>query len=442
MSLPGRIYVNLVAFVVLFAVLVLWASNSVLNPGGFDSTYPVAVEFEDATGLRSGVEVTFRGVRVGEVDGVTVEPGFALADLRITADQTLPIDSTFAVRRRSAVGEPYVAIEPPAGWDGTGPLIPTSGAVHRTAASRSPLAYGQLFDAADALLAEVDDDDLGTVFDELASALGGRGDELRRIIRGTSDVSATLADDIDVLDTLTDELTGLTSILADEAPTIGASLDDLDLLVGAIADSRADIELLLDDVPPLAERVLALLTASEASLRCGQHSSAVIGEALGDPKAIAEISRLLRAAETAASVIPQAVLEFPDGRYLSGTFGFAPGELVEYDEFAAFEQPPSLVGCANVSTSEPDGLDGSTLDSVEGIAGAEGAPLPPETATAPVEDASTALDLDAPQEPGLPLAVLLAGTLGALAITLVVGSRVVPMLWGRRREEDHDDRTR
>lgn len=440
MSLPGRIYANLAAFVVLFTVLVLWASNSVLNPGGFDSTYPVAVEFDDATGLRSGVEVTFRGVRVGEVDGVTVEPGFALANLRITADRTLPIDSTFAVRRRSAVGEPYVAIEPPDGWDGSGPAIPTSGDVHRTAASRSPLAYGQLFDAADALLAEVDSDDLGTVVEELATALGGRGDELRRIIRGTSDVSATFAGDIDVLETLTDELTGLTAILADEAGTIGASLDDIDLLVEAIADSRGDIELLFDDMPPLTDRVLALLTASEASLRCGQRSSAVIGAAMGDPKVIAEISRLLRAAETAASVIPQAVLEGPDGRYLSGTFGFAPGELVEYDEFATFEQPPSLDGCPTASPNQLDGLDGSTLDAAEGITGGEGQPLPREATTVPVEDASTAIDLDATQEPGVPLAFLLAGALGALAIVLVVGSRLVPMLWRRRREEeDHGD---
>ena len=107
MTLPRRIYINLLAFVVLFGVLVIWASDSVLDPGGFDRTYPVRVQFPDATGLRSGVEVTFRGVRVGEVDGVDVAAGSATARLSIDSDRELPLESTFAVRRRSAVGEPY-----------------------------------------------------------------------------------------------------------------------------------------------------------------------------------------------------------------------------------------------------------------------------------------------------------------------------------------------
>lgn len=440
MSLPRRVYLNLVAFVALFAVLLLWAIDSVLDPASFGDTYPVAVEFADATGLRSGVEVTFRGVRVGEVDGVDVESGFALAKLEISSDRSLPIESTFVVRRRSAVGEPYVAVEPPDGWDGSGPLIPTSGDVHRTESSRSPLAYGQLFDAADALLAEVDEDDLGTVIDELAAAFGGRGDELRRIIRGTGDVSATFADEIDVFDTLTVELADLTAILADEAETIGASVDDLDLLVGAIADSRADIEMLLDDVPPLAARVSLLLDASEASLRCGQRSSAVIGEALGDPQTIDQISRLLRAAETAASVIPKAIFDGPDGRYLSGTFGFAPGEFVDYEEFEEFAQPPSLDGCPEISTGPPDGLEASDLDSVDSLTGGGGMALPTESSPTPAEEVSSPSDLGSGQDSGLPTVVVLAASLGALAVTLIIGSRVVPALWRRRRdEEDHVD---
>src|SRR5699024_3565183 len=132
-------------------------------------------------------------------------------------------------------------------------------------------------------------------------------------------------------------------------------------LVQAIAESRDDIDWLLDDAPPLASRVSELLGASEASIRCGQRSSATVGAAVGAPDVVAQISRLLRAADTAATVIPKAIFDGPDGRYLSGTFGFAPGEFLEYDEFAEFDEPPPLTGCPDVRSPAPEGLVDSDL---------------------------------------------------------------------------------
>ena len=438
MSLPRRIYINLLAFVVLFVVLVAWASNSVLDPGGFDRTYPVAVEFADATGLRMGVEVSFRGVRVGEVDGVDIGAGNATARLSISAERELPLESTFVVRRRSAVGEPYVAVEPPPEWDGTGPVIPSTGPVHLAVSSRSPLAYGALFDAADALLAEVDERELDIVVSELATALGGRGDELRRIIRGTSEVAGTFAADTDVLDTLAMELSGITGILADESTTIGASIDDLDLLVEALADSRDDIDRLLVDAPPLATRVSELLGASEASIRCGQRSAATVGAATGTPEVVAQISRLLRAADTAATVIPKAVFDGPDGRYLSGTFGFAPGELVDYDEFLDFDTPPALDGCPDVRSPSPAGLVDSDLDA--GGSGQRTEPEKPGADSLPPQDET--IDLASEVDDGtesrsyLPL---IAALLGGLAIVLAAGARLIPLLWRRREQKEDSD---
>ena len=435
MSLPRRIYVNLVAFVALFVVLVVWASGSVLDPGGFDRTYPVRVQFADATGLRPGVEVTFRGVRVGEVDGVDVSAGNATARLSIDATRELPLESTFAVRRRSAVGEPYVAVEPPSGWDGSGSVIPSTGPAHLAISSRSPLAYGALFDAADALLAEVDERELDVVVSELATALGGRGDELRRIIRGTSEVAGTFAAETEILDTLATELTGLTGILADESTTIGSSIDDLDLLVEALSDSRDDIDRLLVDTPPLATRVRTLLAASEASIRCGQRSAATVGAATGTPDVVAQISRLLRAADTAATVIPKAIFDGPDGRYLSGTFGFAPGELVEYEEFPGFDSPRAVDGCPEVPSPTPEGLVDRATDA--GAAGDRSDAAGPDPDALPPRDEAIDLasDVDDATDTVSPLP-LIAALLGGLAVLLAASARLIPLLRRRRSKDD------
>ena len=219
--------------------------------------------------------------------------------------------------------------------------------------------------------------------------------------------------------------------------TIGASIDDLDLLVGALADSRGDIDRLLVDAPPLATRVSALLGASEASLRCGQRSVATVGAVTAAPEVIGEISRLLRAAETAATVIPQAILEGPDGRYLAGTFGFAPGEFVEYDEFLEFDAPRALDGCAEVRTPAPDGLVDSALD--VGVSGGrtDAADPVPDELPSDEEPIDLAADVDDTTE-SRSLLPLIAALLGGLALVLAAGSRLIPVLWRRKSKEDPD----
>src|SRR3546814_16774390 len=57
--LPRRIYVNLGAFVVLFVVLMVWAVVGIIRPAALQATYPLRLAFEDATGLRPGVEATY-----------------------------------------------------------------------------------------------------------------------------------------------------------------------------------------------------------------------------------------------------------------------------------------------------------------------------------------------------------------------------------------------
>jgi len=373
--LPRRIYLNLAAFALLFVVLAAWAAINVIRPDILRDTYRVQARFAEATGLRPGVEVTFRGVRVGDVAGVDLEPGAALVGLDIDSRHQLPLDATAAVRRRSAVGEPYVAIDPPPEWERGGPTMPTSGHVIPVESTSTPLAYGDLFAAADELLTNVDRGDLHTVVSELATALGGRGDELRRIITNSADVASTFADGGTELDRLAVELTALTSTLADTSATIAESTDDLTTLVESLSSRAADIEALLDRTPPLAAQVDAILEASYFQLQCGLEASGTIAAVMGNDETIAQITRLLRAAETAAVVIPQAVYEGPDGRYLSGTFGFAPGELVEYPEFPQFDAPRDVAVCPTGTPPAPAGLQDSPVDGAETATSA-----PPATA--------------------------------------------------------------
>lgn len=361
--LGRRIYLNIAAFFVLFAALSVWAAQNVLRPASLADTYEVEANFTEATGLRSGVEVTYRGMRVGSVGKVALAPDGATVRLDIDADRALPLESTATIRRRSAVGEPYVAIDPPP--DPSGSTMPTDGThVLDVESTTTALAYGDLFDAADELLASVDPDDLDTVVGELADALRGRGDELHDLLGRTSEVTSTLAEGGDKLDRLAGELTALTGVLAEKATTIADSTDDLGLLVDSLAASADDVNTLLDTTPGLARQVDALLEASYSDIGCGLAATGRISEVVGEDRTIAQIVRLLRASQTAAVVIPKAVLDGPDGRYLSGTFGFAPGEPVEYPEFQTFEEPRDVAGCDQAAVPDVGGLVSSPIDGV------------------------------------------------------------------------------
>ncbi|MDE0805146.1 MAG: MCE family protein [Acidimicrobiales bacterium] len=361
--LERRVYLNIAAFLALFALLSTWAVQNVIRPASLADTYVVEANFSEATGLRSGVEVTYRGHRVGTVGSVSLAAESATVRLDVDSDRALPLDATATIRRRSAVGEPYVAIDPPA--DPSGATMPTDGThVLDVDSTTAALAYGDLFDSADELLSAVDEDDLDTVVSELADALRGRGDELHDLIGRSAEVTSTFAARGDDLDRVATELTALTGVLADKATTIADSTDDLGLLVDALAASADDVNVLLDTVPTLAAQVDALLEASYFDIACGLASTGEISAVVGDPRTIAQIVRLLQVSESAAVVIPKAVVDGPDGRYLSGTFGFAPGELVDYPEFETFEDPRTVAGCDQGTVPGPEGLAASPLEDV------------------------------------------------------------------------------
>jgi phospholipid/cholesterol/gamma-HCH transport system substrate-binding protein len=417
--LGRRIYLNIAAFFVLFAALSVWAVQNVLRPASLDDTYEVEANFTEATGLRSGVEVTYRGMRVGSVGKVALAPQSATVRLDIDADRELPLDSTATIRRRSAVGEPYVAIDPPP--DPSGSTMPTDGThVLDVESTTTALAYGDLFDAADELLASVDPDDLDTVVGELADALRGRGDELHDLLGHTAEVTSTFAAGGDELDRLAVELTALTGVLADKATTIADSTDDLGLLVDSLAASADDVNSLLDTTPRLAGQVDALLEASYFDIGCGLAATGRISEVAGDERTIGQIVRLLRASRTAAVVIPKAVLDGPDGRYLSGTFGFAPGEFVDYPKFQSFEDPRTVAGCDQGTVPDAGGLVSSPIEAVPDVGrGGDGGRGDEGTAAGPLEGDETSSDR-AFDDIGGPWALALAVAAALVGAALLV----------------------
>src|SRR5690606_15039418 len=202
-----RVVVNLVAFALLFVLLASWAIRNVVKLDQIERPYEIVAEFESSPGLQPNVEATYLGVSVGSVDSVRLADGHVRVVIDINRGVEIPEGISAAVRRKSAVGEPYIALDPAEGASEAPLIDPSAGYTVPLERTSIPLSYGQLFSSVDELVSAVPAEDLGVVLHELATALDGRGAELREIIAGSEAITTTLATRSESLDELASDLT-------------------------------------------------------------------------------------------------------------------------------------------------------------------------------------------------------------------------------------------
>lgn len=79
-----------------------------------DHYYTLNAKFTSATGLKSGSNVEIAGVRIGQVDDVTLEPvmKIALVKMKIEKEIELQDDSIASVKTSGLIGDKFVQITP------------------------------------------------------------------------------------------------------------------------------------------------------------------------------------------------------------------------------------------------------------------------------------------------------------------------------------------
>ena len=78
--------------------------------------YTVKSEFVDSGGIFQGAEVTYRGVKVGQVSALDLTRSGVDVMLSIEkSEDKIPADTIAVVGNKSAVGEQYVELQPQSG---------------------------------------------------------------------------------------------------------------------------------------------------------------------------------------------------------------------------------------------------------------------------------------------------------------------------------------
>ncbi|RJL34309.1 MCE family protein [Bailinhaonella thermotolerans] len=336
-----RILVNLIFFAILGVVMAIWAVTSIVKIDALRQPFRVQAEFVSSPGLFKDGEVDYLGVRVGKIGEVRLATGKVVVGLDIDRGVRLPRNLTAEVRRKSAIGEPYIELSPPAkeaasGVLAAGDLIP----LERTTV---PLDYQRLFQGISKVLSAVEPEDVRTVVHELSVGLEGREQSVRDIIGDAHDLTDTLAREAPLLDELSVELTGFADVLARNRVDIGQILDNNAVFTGAVKDSRRDLSSFLDNSPSLLAKVNNLLDRSRPGLSCVLAAAGTKTTSVFTPATQRNLNRALRSIPTLQGLVRDITEELPDGPYARSAFIFSvPGGPMAAPERPAPRAAPAV----------------------------------------------------------------------------------------------------
>jgi len=213
------------------AVLALGACDiqTATAPGG-DLT--LHATFDDAQDLTRGHYVQMGEVVVGSVGDLELDGYRARARLDIVDGRDIPVGTRAVVRRTSLLGEHYVDLVAPEGFDPErGPFLEDDAEIEDTA---SQLDLEALAERASAVIGAIDGTAVASTVDAADAAIGGRGNSLNEALRTAGRVSGSLRSQQDAL-------AGAIDALAQLGATFGPRSDDLVALVDSVESTTRTV---------------------------------------------------------------------------------------------------------------------------------------------------------------------------------------------------------
>lgn len=249
--------VRIMAFLVLSAVGIVYISGSYL--GLVDRVlgrgFTMHATLPSSGGLFEGSEVTYRGVKIGEVRTMHVSKEGVLLDLAMNDKTELPLDSAVFVHNLSAVGEQYLDFEP---QSDSGPYAGPGDTIEGDEGSL-PVDEADLLVELDQFVGSVDKESLQVVVKELGLFFNDTGVPLQKLIDNGGKFIDEAADHED--ETVSLLQNGLTVLRTqrDQGENIKSFSRDLNLITRTLRRSDGDLRGTLQGTPGAAREIQALL---------------------------------------------------------------------------------------------------------------------------------------------------------------------------------------
>jgi phospholipid/cholesterol/gamma-HCH transport system substrate-binding protein len=260
-----RTKIQLMVFVLitLLGVSYVGARYARLDRLIFDDSYTVVAHFKESGGIFAGGEVSYRGVRVGQVGKLQLtDQG---VDVYLDIDKsydTIPADTLAVVGNRSAVGEQYVELQPQVD---TKPYLADSSQIAADD-TRTPIATEKLLGDITTTVESVNKKALRTSVTELGKAFGGTGQDLQQIIDTGNSFIQTANQNFDVTTSLIKDSNTVLHGQIDSASAIRGFARDLSLFSGTLAGSDKSLRAVIDNGSATATQLRTFLEDNQVEL--------------------------------------------------------------------------------------------------------------------------------------------------------------------------------
>lgn len=249
-----RVMINMVGFLVLSLGFTWWLATQVLS--SLQDRYQVYLMLEDAGGVFTSQEVTYRGLTVGQIGNMSVVEDGVKIELDINAANKIPKEDLEArVMFKSAVGEQFVDLLPAT----DGPPYLQDGDVIEQEQTSLPVSTQELLTAVEAVLRGVPPEDLEGAVDALGIGLTGRGPDLATIIESTAILAETFAERGDEIEGILRSGTKVGDAFLESKEEFATAIRELVTVSDTLAGSTDDIKRLLEGGNLSSDQVVALL---------------------------------------------------------------------------------------------------------------------------------------------------------------------------------------
>ncbi|SDD63270.1 phospholipid/cholesterol/gamma-HCH transport system substrate-binding protein [Mycolicibacterium neoaurum] len=294
----------------LVMVLLTGALFAVFSEVRTGSTHGYSAVFTDASRLKAGDSVRVAGIRVGTVDGVSLQSdGTVLVEFDADRSVVLTTGTKAAVRYLNLVGDRYLEL-----LDGPGSTeVQQAGAQIPLERTAPALDLDLLLGGLKPVIQGLNPKDVNALTASLIQIMQGQGGTIESLLSKTSSFSTELADNSRVVESLIDELRTVLATLAKDGDRFSGAVDRIQRLVGSLNDDR----------DPIATAIEAL-----------DNGTASLADFLGNARqplagTIAQVNRLATNIDTGKESLDTALQKAPENYRKAIRLG-AYGGFIQY----------------------------------------------------------------------------------------------------------------
>ncbi|MDN3351309.1 MlaD family protein [Actinomadura sp. DC4] len=182
---------GVLAVVIVAVIFANMAACSIQTAGAPKGHIALSATFDDVQSLVVGHSVQVSDVRIGTVTKIRLSGYRARVTMSLQDGRHIPVGTTAVIAKTSLLGENYVRLDLPPGHAlNSRPYLPAGATITKTSVAPD---LEQITEKVGPLLAALAGQDVATVIDETAAALGGKGERLNSLIKRASAVSGDYA---------------------------------------------------------------------------------------------------------------------------------------------------------------------------------------------------------------------------------------------------------